>query len=84
FMWKESGTNCIHLDETHKLIQVMRDIVDMLAPDTILITETNVPHKDNISYFGNGYNEARMVYQFPLPPLTLHTFLTGNTKHIHQ
>lgn len=84
FMWKESGTNCIHLDETHKLIQVMRDVVDMLAPDTILVTETNVPHKDNISYFGNGYNEARMVYQFPLPPLTLHTFLTGNTKHIHQ
>ncbi|WP_053217055.1 alpha-amylase family glycosyl hydrolase [Virgibacillus senegalensis] len=82
FLWKEMGTSCIHLEQTHQMIQVFRDIVDAIAPDTILITETNVPHKDNISYFGNGYNEARMVYQFPLPPLTLHTFLTGDAGHL--
>ncbi|SDM79361.1 alpha-amylase family glycosyl hydrolase [Sediminibacillus halophilus] len=82
FLWKEMGTSCIHLARTHKMIQLFRDIVDTIAPDTVLITETNVPHKDNISYFGNGYNEARMVYQFPLPPLTLHTFLTGDASHL--
>ncbi|OIJ17204.1 sugar phosphorylase [Anaerobacillus alkalilacustris] len=82
FMWKELGTTCIHLEQVHKLIQIFRDITDAIAPDTILITETNVPHKDNISYFGNGYNEARMVYQFPLPPLTLNSFLTGNANHL--
>lgn len=84
FMWKEMGTTCIHLEETHKIIQTYRDVVDALAPEVILITETNVPHKDNVSYFGNGYNEARMVYQFPLPPLTLNTFLTGDATHLQK
>lgn len=84
FMWKEMGTTCIHLEETHQIIQTYRDVVDALAPEVILITETNVPHKDNVSYFGNGYNEARMVYQFPLPPLTLNTFLTGDATHLQN
>lgn len=79
FMWKKKGTTCMHLEETHLLIQVMRSVLDAVAPGTILITETNVPHRDNISYFGNGYNEAQLVYQFPLPPLTLHTLQTGNS-----
>ncbi|MBZ3799337.1 sugar phosphorylase [Leclercia adecarboxylata] len=72
FMWKIPGTNCIHLEQTHRLIQVFRAITDRVAPGTVLITETNVPHKDNISYFGDGENEAQMVYQFSLPPLVLH------------
>lgn len=72
FMWKIPGTNCIHLEQTHRLIQLFRAITDRVAPGTVLITETNVPHKDNISYFGDGENEAQMVYQFSLPPLVLH------------
>ena len=70
FAWKKLGTTCMHLEETHELVKLMRDVVEMIAPGTILITETNVPHLDNIAYFGNGYDEAQMVYQFPLPPLT--------------
>ncbi|TLU70341.1 sugar phosphorylase [Enterobacter sp. MF024] len=72
FMWKIPGTSCIHLENTHRLIQLFRAISDRVAPGTVLITETNVPHKDNISYFGDGENEAQMVYQFSLPPLVLH------------
>lgn len=79
FLWKEIGTNCIHLPQTHLAIQLMRDYLNIIAPDTVLITETNVPHEENISYFGDGHNEAQMVYQFPLPPLVLHTLATGNT-----
>ncbi len=81
FMMKKIGTTCMHLEETHLLIQVMREFIDAVAPGTIIITETNVPHKDNISYFGTG-NEAQMVYQFPLPPLTLYSFYTQNTKKL--
>jgi sucrose phosphorylase len=44
----------------------------------LLITETNVPHRENVSYFGDGNNEAHLVYQFALPPLVLHTLLTGD------
>lgn len=72
FMWKIPGTSCIHLEQTHRLIQLFRAITDRVAPGTVLITETNVPHKDNVSYFGDGENEAQMVYQFSLPPLVLH------------
>ncbi len=77
FIWKELGTDCIHLPQTHRIIQLMRAVLDVVAPQVVLITETNVPHPDNISYFGNGRNEAQMVYNFSLPPLTLHAFHTG-------
>ena len=74
FMWKEIGSSCIHLPQAHALIQAMRAMLDLAAPDVLLVTETNVPHYENISYFGDGANEAQMVYNFTLPPLTLHTF----------
>jgi len=73
FLWKKKGTSCIHLDETHKVIQLYRHYIERVAPETVLITETNVPHKENLSYFGNGYNEAHMVYNFTLPPLLAHS-----------
>lgn len=84
YMWKEPGTNCMHLEKTHQLVKLMRAIADEVAPGTVLITETNVPHKDNISYFGNGQDEAQMVYQFPLPPLVLHAVHAGNANALSQ
>ncbi len=84
FMWKIPGTNCIHLEQTHRLIQLFRAITDRVAPGTVLITETNVPHKDNISYFGDGENEAQMVYQFSLPPLVLHAVHCQDVRALCQ
>ncbi|OHD29500.1 MAG: hypothetical protein A2Y31_00020 [Spirochaetes bacterium GWC2_52_13] len=75
FIWKELGSACIHHPKTHLIIQYLRWILDTVAPGRLIITETNVPHIDNISYFGDGTNEASLVYNFPLPPLVLHTFL---------
>ncbi|HCJ95402.1 MAG TPA: sugar phosphorylase, partial [Sphaerochaeta sp.] len=75
FIWKELGSACIHHPKTHLIIQYLRWILDTVAPGRLIITETNVPHIDNISYFGVGTNEASLVYNFPLPPLVLHTFL---------
>lgn len=84
YMWKTIGTNCIHLEKTHQLVKLFRAVVDTVAPGTVLITETNVPHKDNISYLGNGHDEAQMVYQFPLPPLVLHAIHTGSAQVLSQ
>jgi glucosylglycerate phosphorylase len=78
YMWKEVGTSCIHLEKTHEIVKLFRDLLDEAAKGTIMITETNVPHLDNISYFGNGHDEAHMVYQFPLPPLVLYSLHKGN------
>jgi len=80
YMWKQIGTTCIHLPQTHRIIQFLRTALNEVAPHVHLITETNVPHVDNISYFGDGTNEAQLVYNFVLPPLTLHTFHTGDAR----
>lgn len=80
YLWKEIGTTCIHLPQTHRVIQFLRAALNKVAPHVQLITETNVPHADNISYFGDGTNEAQLVYNFALPPLTLHTFHTGDAR----
>ncbi len=76
FLWKELGTRCIHHPKTHAIIQFFSQVISLLSPSSILITETNVPHQENISYFGDGHNEATMVYNFSLPPLVYHTFLS--------
>ena len=78
YLWKEIGTSCIHLPQTHQVIRFLRAVLNEVAPDVQLITETNVPHQDNISYFGDGANEAQLVYNFALPPLILHTFHRGD------
>ncbi len=90
YLWKTVGTPCIHLEETHRVIKLMRCVLDAVAPATILITETNVPHKENISYFGtpvpgtSSTDEAQMVYQFPLPPLVLHSILSGSARALTE
>jgi len=81
-IWKKLGTSCINLKETHIIIQLIRAILDEIFPDTLLLTQTNVPHRENISYFGNGYNEVQLVYQFALPLLILHTFYTGDASRL--
>lgn len=80
FLWKEIGTNCLHRPQTHAVVQLLRAIFEAVAPQVRLITETNVPHADNISYFGDGTNEAHLVYNFALPPLVLHTLRTGDAR----
>jgi sucrose phosphorylase len=82
YLWKEIGTPCIHLPQTHAVIQLMRAVLDEVAPHVQFITETNVPHADNVSYFGDGANEAQLVYNFALPPLVLHALLRGDASHL--
>ncbi|EAC6352911.1 alpha-amylase [Listeria monocytogenes] len=84
FLWKTSGTTCMHLPETHEIISLWRLLIDELYPNLQIITETNVPYEENISYFGDGENEANMVYQFPLPPLVLHTFTCHDTTKLSK
>ena len=90
YLWKKIGTSSIHLEETHRVVKLMRCALDAVAPGVILITETNVPHEENISYFGEVLpetgrtDEAQMVYQFPLAPLVMHSILSGSARAISQ
>ena len=79
FVWKQEGTASIHLPGTHEIIQFFRACLDEIDPEIVIVTETNVPHRENISYFGvPPAREAQAVYQFPLPPLVLHSFVSGS------
>ncbi|MFD2924825.1 alpha-amylase family glycosyl hydrolase [Halobacillus naozhouensis] len=84
FIWKESGTSCIHLPQAHAIIQLWNTVMNAFQPNTQIITETNVPHQENISYFGSGTNEANMVYQFTLPPLVLYSFMKHDASKLTQ
>jgi len=82
FLWKEDGSPSIHLPQTHRIVQFLRACLDQAQPGTLLLTETNVPHQENMSYLGTTVPEAHAVYQFPLPPLTLHAFTTGDATKV--
>ncbi len=83
FLWKEYGTSCINLPQTHEAVRLLRDVVDLAAPGTVLLTETNVPHQQNVSYFGDS-DEAHMVYQFSLAPLLLHGLFRGTSQYLND
>ena len=83
FLWKEVGTNCLHLPQTHEVVRLLRTLIEAHTPEAIVITETNVPNHENLSYFGNA-NEAHAVYNFSLPPLLIHALLSGNSDHLKQ
>ncbi len=82
YFWVAPGTPCANLEQTHMIVKIFHDVLKLVAPHVAIITETNVPHKENISYFGNGNNEAHMIYNFALPPLVLYTFYTEDTTRL--
>lgn len=81
FLWKQIGTTCLHLPKTHEIVKLCRDLLELHSPQTLVLTETNVPHAENVSYFGDA-DEAHMVYNFSLPPLLLDAFVNGDATAI--
>ncbi|HCD06011.1 MULTISPECIES: sugar phosphorylase [unclassified Methylophaga] len=83
FLWKQAGTNCLNLPQTHELIRLLRLLIEQAQSDAVIITETNIPNRENLSYFGNA-NEAHWIYNFSLPPLLLNTLISGNCRYLRQ
>ena len=81
FLWKEIGTNCINLPQTHEIIRLFRTLIEHVKPNAVIITETNIPNQENLSYFGN-MNEAHSIYNFSLPPLLLQAMVSGSSKYL--
>ena len=83
FLWKEIGTNCLNLPQTHEIVRLLRTLIEQAQHDAVIITETNIPNRENLSYFGNA-NEAHCVYNFSLPPLLVNSLVTGNCTYLKQ
>ncbi len=84
YMWKQAGTSSASMEQTHEIVKLFRDVLDIAAPQVALVTESNVPHAENVSYFGDGTDEAQMVYNFALPPLVLHAFYRGDASWLSR
>ena len=83
YLWKENGTKCINLKQTHEIIKLLRNVINLLNIQTKIITETNLPEKENLSYFGKN-DEANWIYNFSLPPLLIHAFLFENSSYLNK
>ena len=83
FLWKEAGTSSINLPQTHEIIRLLRLLIEHANPQAVVITETNIPNRENLSYFGNA-NEAHWIYNFSLPPLVLYTLYSGRSHLLKQ
>ncbi|MFT4939984.1 MAG: sucrose phosphorylase [Paraglaciecola sp.] len=81
FLWKELGTACINLEQTHEVVRLFRTLIEHAQQDAVIITETNIPNRQNLTYFGNA-NEAHAIYNFSLPPLLVNTLITGSCNHL--
>ncbi len=83
FLWKQIGTRCINLPQTHEIVRLIRTILEKYYGNILLITETNIPSNENLSYFGNN-NEAHCIYNFTLAPLLIHSLISGNSIYLKQ
>ena len=83
FIWKKIGTSCINLEKTHEIVRLFRTLLTFLSPKSILVTETNTPARENVSYFGNA-NEAHWIYNFSLPPILIYSILSGDSSYIEK
>lgn len=83
FLWKEFGTSCINLPQTHEVVRLLRTLIEHANPQAVIITETNIPNTQNLTYFGNA-NEAHAIYNFSLPPLLINTLLTGSCLYLKR
>ncbi|MGV6857722.1 MAG: sugar phosphorylase [bacterium] len=83
FLWKQVGTSCINLEQTHEMVRLLRTLIEHAEPSAVIITETNIPNRENLAYFGNT-NEAHAIYNFSLPPLLVNTLVTGSSCHLNQ
>ena len=81
FLWKEINTTCINLEQTHCVVRILRALIEAMGTNTQLLTETNIPHKENVSYFGSQ-DEAHLIYQFSLAPLLLYSYLFNDGQHL--
>lgn len=83
FVWKEPNTSCIHQPQAHQLVEILRQLLTIACPDGVVVTETNVPEQENLSYLRTG-REAHLAYNFPLPPLLLEAAVSGSADLLNR
>jgi maltose alpha-D-glucosyltransferase/alpha-amylase len=69
YLYKQEGTNCENLPQTHAFLKRLRAHVDGKYDDRMLLAEANQWPEDAVAYFGQGRgDECHMSFHFPLMP----------------
>jgi maltose alpha-D-glucosyltransferase/alpha-amylase len=67
YLCERERTNNENLAETHAVLKRIREEIDRLYPDRMLLAEANQWPEDTRPYFGDG-DECHMSFHFPLMP----------------
>jgi maltose alpha-D-glucosyltransferase / alpha-amylase len=67
YLWKEDGTNCENLPQTHTIVKFFRAVTDYVRPNTLLLAEACQKPAEVVKYFGDG-DECHAGYHFPMMP----------------
>ncbi|MCF8309442.1 MAG: alpha-glucosidase C-terminal domain-containing protein [Bacteroidales bacterium] len=81
YLWKEEGTDCENLPQTHSIVKFFRAVTDYLRPHTLLLAEACQPPKEVVKYFGEG-DECHGGYHFPLMPQIFNALAVGKAEPI--
>ena len=81
YLWKQEGTNCENLPETHSIVKFFRAVTDYLRPNTLILAEACQPPKEVVKYFGEG-DECHAGYHFPLMPQIFKALAIGKAEPI--
>lgn len=83
YIWKEDGTNCENLPQTHTIIRFIRALLEFVRPDTLLLAEACQPPMEVVKYFGKG-DECHAGYHFPLMPQIFKALAVQSSEPIRQ
>ncbi|HKI50289.1 MAG TPA: sugar phosphorylase [Desulfobacteria bacterium] len=83
YVWKDLGTDCVNLPQTHEIVKLLRTVAEFAAPYAVIVTEVNFPYKDNVSYI-EARHEANLAYHFALPPLVIDGFAQGDASILQE
>jgi maltose alpha-D-glucosyltransferase/alpha-amylase len=83
YVWKEDGTNCENLPQTHTIIRFIRALFEYVRPETLLLAEACQPPVEVVKYFGAG-DECHAGYHFPLMPQIFKALAVQSSEPIRQ
>lgn len=83
YLWKEDGTDCENLPQTHTILKIFRAVLDYIRPNTLLLAEACQPPKEVVKYFGEN-DECHAGYHFPLMPMIFKSLAVNSPGPIEE
>lgn len=81
YIWKALGTSCRNLPQVHTLARMMRMIIEIVCPGTLLLGVAVMNPEKVTPYFGNAERpECHLLYNVSVMATLWHTMATRDTR----